>query len=225
MTITRRARYVLFGVTAVVLIVATVFELRVRGGSDAEDVRGHLGPTPGPASTQGYVKEKRTYLESLAAREPATKVAALISFKSYVPAPSVQRLVEDMRPTFVWARFPTTEAEPLRVTTTVAGAVADRAATLRKALDAELKDLQAQGEQADAEQKAALVPLVADLTADLAKVGADCGCVFAVSVEDARMRDLEALLSDPAVRIVDVPDPPTNDLGGWELQPFVPKAK
>jgi len=225
MKLSRRTRYVLFGVTAVGLIVATVFELRVRGGSDADEVAGHLGPTPGPHSTEAYVKEKRTYLESLAASEPATKVAALLSFRSYVPAPSVQRLVEGMRPTFVWVRFPSTEAEPVEVKTTVAGAVADRAAALRKALDAELKDLREQAGSGDASQKAALAPVIADLTEDHAKVSADCGCVFAISVEDARMRDLKGLLGEPAVRIVDVPDPPTNDLGGWELQPFVPKVK
>jgi hypothetical protein len=225
MTVTKRTRYVVFGVTAAALIVATVFELRGRGGSDADDVRGHLGPTPGPASTVAYEKEKRTYLDAFAAREPATKVAALVSFRSYVPAPSVQRMVEGMRPTFVWVRFPTAEAEPIEVETTVAGAVADRAAALRKTLDAELKDLQEQTANGDASQEAALAPVIAELTANISKVGADCGCVFAISVEDARTRDLKALSSAPAVRLVDVPDPPSNDLAGWELQPFVPKVK
>jgi hypothetical protein len=215
--LSQRARYVLLAVTGAVLIVAMVFQLR-SGSGGGEGSRGVLGPTPGPdASGDTYVEEKRRYLETLADSQSQDDVAALISFAKYVAAPDVQQVLGPMEPTFVWVKFPGSEAEPIAVTSTIAGAVADRAAELRAAVDAEIKELETQ------EQTPELAGLIQTRKQELGQLGADCGCVFALSVEDAQPTELRKLAERPSVRLVDVPDPPSNDLEGWELTPFVPR--
>lgn len=219
-----RLRFAILGIVGAALIVASVVTLR-DGGDDVAGVRGHLGPTPGPATAEDYLSEKRTYLRGIAESEPTVKAAALVSFKSYLPAPGVQRIVGRLKTTAAWVRLPSAEAEPVLVETTIAGAVADRAAALRKALDAEIAELEAQAARAQPAAKADLQTVIAEMKADLAKANGDCGCVFALAVEDAEIGDLAKLLDHPTVRIVDVPDPLTDDLKGWELQPFVPRSR
>lgn len=215
MKLDQRARYALLAAVGVVLVVAMVFQLR---RPDPDAVRGQLGPTPGPqASSDDYVAMKERHLADLAASQSPDPVAALVSFDRYVPAPDVQRAAAGMEPTFVWVRFAGAEAEPLAVQTTVTGAVADRAAELRASIDAEIAELEAQ------EPTPELTELIATRKQELAQLGAECACVFALSVEDAQPADLQKLAEQPTTRLVDVPDPPTNDLDGWELTPFVPR--
>ncbi len=218
-----RFRFVLLAATAIVLVAATVMTLRDTG-ADPDEVRGHLGPTPGPSS-EGYIRAKRTYLEGIATTEPAARTAALVSLKGYAPAPGVQDIAGQMEAVAVWVRFPAAEAELVLVETTIAGAVSDAAAAHRDALDAEIEDLTEQLETATAQRKTELGALIAERKTALEKSSADCGCVFAFSVEEAQLGDLLDLLERPAIRHVDVPDPVTNDLSGWELQPIVPSRE
>lgn len=217
-----RLRFVILGLVGAGLIVASVFTLQ--DGGDLNETRGHLGPTPGPASTQSYVEEKRSYLAKMASDDAGAKSAALVSFKSYVPAPAVQKLVRGMEPTAVWVRFPSADPEPLLVETTISAAVAEGAVELRTSLDAEIAELQAQVRTASGAAKSDLTTVVAERKADRAKLGGGCGCVFALSVREATLSSLRELQRESSVKLVDVPDPLTNDLSGWELQPFVPRA-
>lgn len=223
MKVLHRLRFVLLAVTGVILVIASVITLRDGGRTDPDEVRGHLGPTPGPNSN-AYVAAKKAYLNGLASTEPLARSAALVSLQAYAPAPDAQRFARDMKPIGVWVRLPASTAELILVKTTISGAVADAAAAHRKVLDAEVEELRAQAGKAEGDKKTSLDKLVAERKASLAKVRSDCRCVFAFSVEEATLGDLKQLQERPAVRVVDVPDPVTNELSGWELQPIVPSS-
>lgn len=219
-----RQRLVLLAAVAIGLVAATV--LTLRGGdadSDPERVRGYLGPTPGPArDARSYIESKRRHLDGLARSEPTTQAAALVSLTSYQPAPNVQARAIGLRPTVVFVRFPSSQAEPVLVTTTMAGAVADAANALRKQVEAEIRSLEARVAGAQPTARADIGASIAQRRADLAKIRADCGCVFAFAVEGAGLSKLRELQGKEGVRLVDVPDPLVNDLAGWELAPLVP---
>lgn len=61
-----------------------------------------------------------------------------------------------------------------------------------------------------------------DLQGAEESLGGPCGCVYAFVVQRTTLGSLLALQQDPAVRLVDVPDPPVTDLRGWELIPILP---
>lgn len=54
-------------------------------------------------------------------------------------------------------------------------------------------------------------------------LGAGCGCVYGFVLHRSTIGRLVVIQRDRAVRLVDVADPPTTDLRGWELSPLVPK--
>lgn len=224
MRIGRRQAFLLLGVVGVALVTATVLTLRGGGTAAPDAVLGHLGPTPGPDSS-GYVGSKRAYLARIAAADPEATTAALVSLAAYAPAPGVQEIAAGMEPVAVWVRFPGAEAQVVLVETTVAGAVADAAAELRADLEADIEELRSQLGAADEAQRASLEAVIATTEADLARVTAGCGCVFAFSVEGAGLGELQRLYERDDVRLVDVPDPLAADLSGWELQPLVPREQ
>jgi hypothetical protein len=222
MKLLHRLRFVLLAVTGAILIAASVYTLRSDGTSaPSDEVRGHLGPTPGPSSEE-YIQVKQAYLDAQAATDPQQTTAALVSMRAYADAPGVQDLVSGGTAVAVWVRFPSAEAELVIVETTIAGAVADAASAHRQALDAEVTELTEQAAAATGAQKTELERLASERKAAVTRSGADCLCVFAVSVEDATLEELKVLADRPAIRHVDVPDPLTDDLSGWELQPIVP---
>lgn len=212
-----RYRFVLLAATGVILVAATIFTLR---SDDERALAGKLGPTSGSADE--YIKTKSTYLRRAAERAPGEKAAALVSLRKYVSASRVQAMTRSMKATAVIVRFPASEQELQFVQTTVPRALAARSTDLRKELAAEIDALESEATKAQDEERADLQRLTTQRKADLAKVKADCACVFAFAVEGATLGELHALAKQPEVRLVDVPEPLTSDLGGWELGPIVP---
>jgi hypothetical protein len=216
----QRYRFVLLALTGVILVAATVWTYV--GSGDGTRVAGHLGPTPGPSS-EGYARSKRAYLHRLTAMTPDKTVAALVSLKRYEPASSVRLITAGMQPKAVFVKLPGADQEALTISTTIAGAVADRATDLRHEIDAEIDDISSREAKAKGAEKAELAALVAQRKKDKAELTADCACVFAVAVEQATISALSELAGRPDVHLVDVPRPVAADLDGWELQPIVPK--
>jgi hypothetical protein len=217
------ARYVLLAVTAVALIAAAVWQMRSSTDDPESVVRGELGPTPGPNSA-GHVTAKRAYLDGLAKTDADAEAAALVSLSKYITSPAAQKLSVGTRPSAVFVRFPSSEGEVLLVSTTISGAVADRAAQLREEIQAEIESISTRAADAKGAEKTELSKLVAERKSALTKVSSDCACVYAFAVHDASISELKAMQSKSEVRLVDVPDPISNDLRGWELTPIVPKA-
>lgn len=213
-----RFRFVLLAATGVILVAATIYTLR----SDDVDrgPAGKLGPTKG--SADAYVKTKTTYLERVASEDPGSRAAALISLKAYVPASRVQAMARSLKATAVIVRFPASEQELQFVRTTVKGALEDRSVDVRRELSVEIDALEDELSNSTGERRTEIEELLAERRADLAKVKADCACVFAFAVEGAPIEALRQLATQPEVRLVDVPEPLTSDLGGWELGPIVP---
>jgi hypothetical protein len=217
-----RFRFLLLAVTGIALVVATVYTLNSSGGGN--DVAGNLGPTPGPSS-EGHIRAQRAYLDRLAAERPSEQAAALVSLEDYVPASKAQAIAESLEATWVFVRFPEAEQEPpYMVPSSMTDVLADRTKDRREDLAAEITALKAQAADATGPQKQDLDELVAQRERELAEIKADCACVFAFAVEGASLRDLRELSQRPGVKLVDVPEPVTTDLGGWELVPIVPGA-
>jgi hypothetical protein len=214
----KRYRWVFMAALSAVLIVAAIVTWPSKGGIR---VAGRLGPTPGPNSA-GYAAHKRAYLAHLASASPDSEVGALVSFNKYVPGTFVQELTTGMKPQALFVRFPTGDQEAISVRTTVNGTLADRATDLRNQLQAEIASIKDQLAKGDAATKPALQKDIDDRTAQIAQLRADCSCVFAVAVQGAVVSKLTDVARHPEVRLVDVPDPLTNDLEGWQLQPIVP---
>lgn len=219
MKLTRRLRFVLLAVTGVILIAATIYTMQ---SDDAGRVAGRLGPTS--ASTDGYIATKKAYLDRVAKANSTQHGAALVSLNKYVTAPAAQTFASSMESSAVFVRFPKTEPEPVLVTTTIAGAVADRATDYRNEIEAEIDALTEEAAKATGAGKANLAGVIAERKAVLAGVKADCVCVYAFAVKEAELGELAQLSKRPEARLVDVPDPVVNDLGGWELKPILPKT-
>lgn len=214
-----RYRFVLLAATGIALVAATVYTMR--SGDAERGTAGKLGPTQG--SSAAYVKSKSTYLQRVASRAPATKAAALVSLKEYVTASRVQAMAGSLKATAVIVRFPASEQELQFVQTSVKDALAKRSTDLRRELEAEINALEDEATNVDDARRGEIERLLAQRKADLAKVKADCACVFAFAVEGASLEELRRLAARPEVRLVDVPEPLTSDLGGWELGPIVPQ--
>jgi hypothetical protein len=214
-----RFRFVLLGITAIVLIAATFYVYSQRPGTDV--VAGRLGPTPGPSS-EGHIRAQRAYLTRLASQRPGEKAAALISLDSYIPASEAQSIARSMDATAVFVRFPEADAESVLVRTSISDSLKDRSTDLRREIEAEIDALRAEASDATGQQKQDLEELVAQRQRELTKIKSDCACVFAFAVEGASLEELNTLAKRPDVRLVDVPDPLTGDLSGWEVQPIVP---
>jgi hypothetical protein len=215
-----RFRFLLLVVTGIVLVAATVYTLNSSGG--AGDLAGHLGPTPGPSS-EGHIRAQRAYLDRLASERPGEKAAALVSLEDYVPASEAQAIAESLDATWVFVRFPEAEQEPpSMVPSSIKETLAKRASDLRTDLEAEIAALKDQANDATGTQKSDLDELVAQREKELAEIKPDCECVFAFAVEGASLEALRELARRPGVKLVDVPEPVTTDLAGWELQPILP---
>lgn len=215
-------RFLLFGLTAIGLVLATVYTMR---SDDVDRVRGSLGPTPGPDS-QGHVIAKRAYLEGAAAEDPQARSSALVSLSSYVGAPDAEDLVvQGAEPTAVFVKFPgAAEGEVVLVEGTIEASVAARASEIRDELGSEVAQLEDQVDSSEGESKAELAELVADTKDAIDETTDDCACVYAFALHDATLGDLLELQGASEVNLVDVPDPVSNDLRGWELTPILPKA-
>lgn len=209
-----RNRYALaaFAVVAVALVVATVVTLRSGGGGPP--LAGRLGPTPGPDS-EGHIAAKSAYLEALARREPDAAGAGLVSFSRLLAAAEASSLLGDLRVSAAFVSFPVADPEAVAVEDTLEAAVALRADELARVTMAEIEALERSGGDPD---------LLEQRRAALAATARDCPCVYAVAVEGATVARLAALQRLEEVRLVDVPDPLTDTLRGWELTPVFPSG-
>jgi hypothetical protein len=217
-----RFRFLLLAVTGVALVAATVYTLNVSSGPG--DVAGHIGPTPGPSS-EGHIRAQRAYLDQIAALHPTEEAAALVSLEGYVPASKAQAIARSLQATWVFVRFPDAEQEPpFIVPSSMKETMTKRAGDRRKDLEAEVAALKVQATDAAGAQKTDLEDLIAQRQRELGKITPDCACVFAFAIEGASLQQLRDLARRPEVRLVDVPDPVTSDLAGWELAPIVPPA-
>jgi hypothetical protein len=175
---------------------------------------GKLAPTPGPNS-DGYVAGKRAYLSRLAEGDPDKPAAALTSFARLLRAGEAEQLLTGHRVGVVFVTFPGGRPEALKVPTTIAAAVAKRAADSEAAARAEIAALEARHDPASG-------PLVADRERQLAGTRPDCACIYAAVIERSTVGRLASLQRSSLVRLVDVPEPLTDDLSGWQLTPIYP---
>lgn len=209
----RRWALAALAVVAVGLVAGTVLTLR-SGDGDAPPIAGRLGPTPGPDS-EGHIVAKRAYLDTLARRDPDTVGAGLVSFSRLLPATEASSVLRNMTPTAVFVKFAAGEPEALQVTDTLEAAVAARAEELAAVTRAEIEALEGQGGDHE---------LLEQRRTAFAETTPGCACVYAVAVEGVAVGRLAELGGRDEVRLVDVPDPLTDDLGGWELTPVFPSG-
>lgn len=210
----RRWALIALAVVAVGLVTATILTLRSDGGNgDGRPVAGRLGPTPGPDS-DGHIRTKRVYLADLARRDPEARGAGLVSFSRLMPAQEASTLLGGMRATAAFVRFPAGEPEAIQVEDALTPDVAARATELADITRAEIEALEGQG-SSDREP-------VEQRRQALAGTTPECACVYAVAVEGVTVRRLAELQGRDEVRLVDVPEPLTDDLGGWELTAIFP---
>jgi len=175
---------------------------------------GKLAPTPGPSS-EGYVTGKRAYLSRLAARQPDAPAAALVSFARFLRADEADQLMTGQHVGVVFLMFPGPTPEAPRVVTTIHAAVAKPAADIADLTRQEIAALQAKHDPASG-------PLIAERRRELQATTEDCACVYAVVIEGSTVARLMTLQRSSLVRLVDVPDPLTDDLAGWQLTPIAP---
>jgi hypothetical protein len=209
-------RFTALVAAAIALVAAVVVTHRSDRVPTMSHPLGKLAPTPGP-NADGYVDGKRAYLSRLAGREPDAAAAGLASFSRLLRPSEVEQVTAGLRVSVVFTMFPGAQPEAPRVVTTVAAAVAKRAAEIAAQTEAEIASLQARNDPASA-------PLVADRRRELHQTTPDCACVYAAVVERTTVAKLAALQRSALVRLVDLPDPLTDDLSGWELTPIAPRS-
>jgi len=209
-------RFAALVAAGICLVAALVITRRDNPAPTISHPIGKLAPTPGPSS-DGYVTGKRAYLSELAEKSPDASASALVSFAKRLRPRDVEQLMTGMKVGVVFAMFPGAPPEAPRVVTTVQAAVAKRAVEIADTTRAEIQALQARRDPASA-------PLVADRRRELAQTTPDCACVYAAVVQRTTVGRLASLQRSSLVRLVDVPDPLTDDLSGWQLTPIAPKA-
>ena len=213
-----RYRWAVLGVVAVGVIVAYV--LTRAGGYDAVEIRGELGPTPGPDAS-GYIAEKTAFLERVAAQDPSHEAAGLVSLAKLLPPTDLAALVGG-RIDLVFTSFPGEDPGALAVTGTVDVTVGARAAELATARDSEVAALEEQAAASEGEERQRRLRAAAQKQAEATALRGTCPCVYAFAVSGVTLADLAVLLEHADVRFVDVADPVVADLRGWELRPLLP---
>jgi hypothetical protein len=206
---------------AVGLVAATT--LTLDADSAAVRVRGRLGPTPGPNSL-GHVQAKRAYLERIAAADPDRPAAGLVSFSKLVSARDAKGMADGMEVTVVFVRLPQSEPDALHVMDTLSEAVGAGVNELAEVVRAEITSIEAQLRTAQAAEREELNRSLDERREALGSLTADCLCVYAVAVQETTLGALARLQSRAEVALVDVPEPTTDDLAGWELTPLLPGA-
>jgi hypothetical protein len=154
---------------------------------------------------------------------PSSPAAGLVSLTALARAEDIAALAGDAEVDVVFARFPGEGAEVLRVEGTIPEGVGERAeeiAALREAEAYGLEELAAAAEGAEREE---LVREAAAKRSAVQTLRSGCACIYAFVAEHTSLARLLDLQRRPEVRLVDVPDPPVDDLSGWELTPILPK--
>jgi hypothetical protein len=204
---------------AVALVAASAMTL---DSDDAVRLRGRLGPTPGPNSI-GHVEGKRAYLNRIASADPDRSAAALVSFSRFVPASAARSVASDMEIKAVFVQFPGNEPDVFRVTNNaVEREVQFGASELADVIRAEITSIEAQLRTAQGAERDSLNTSLEERRKAFDTLRADCACVYAVAVQETTLSALAQLQQRSEVLLVDVPEPTTDDLTGWELRPILP---
>jgi len=176
---------------------------------------GKLGPTPGPSS-EGHVAAKRAYLSGLERRSPDASAAGLVSFTRLLSASDVGRTLGGLRVSAVFVSFPSGRPEALAVRRTTTAAMSLRASQLVDATKADIAALAARRDPSSRQ-------LLDERRRELAQTSAQCACIYGAVVQHTTVRRLGDLARSGDVRLVDAPDPLTDDLSGWQLTPIFPQ--
>ncbi|HYZ92619.1 MAG TPA: hypothetical protein VFA34_09540 [Actinomycetota bacterium] len=204
---------------AVALVAATAMTL---DAADSVKLRGTLGPTPGPDST-GHVEGKRAYLTRIAASDPGRSAAALVSFSKFVSAAEAKSFASGMEVKAVFVRFPGSDPDVFRVTNNaVEREVELGAAELGDVVRAEITSIEEQLRTAQGAERDSLNRSLEERGRALIALRPECACVYAIVVQETKLSDLARLQQRSEVELVDVPEPTTDDLTGWELRPILP---
>jgi hypothetical protein len=175
---------------------------------------GKLAPTPGPSS-DGYIAGKRAYLGALEQSKPNAPAAGLVSFTRLLRPAEADRALVGANVSAVFVDFPAGRPEAVAVHRSIGGALQMRATQLIDATKAEMKALEAKKDPASK-------PLIDERRRQLDGTRPDCACIYAAVVERSTVVRLVYLAKSRDVRLVDVPDPLTDDLSGWQLTPILP---
>jgi hypothetical protein len=186
-------------------------------------VRGQLGPTPGP-DAEGYIAQKRKFLEQAAASDPGRRAAALVSLARFLAPADVSRLAGPARIDLLFVRFPGEDPGLVSVSGAVEDAFRVRADVVAGRLDGEAARLQELARASTGPQRRQYSAQANERRASAASIRAGCSCVYGVLVGATTVGDLFRLQSGSDVRLADVSDPPVADLRGWELRPIIPKT-
>jgi hypothetical protein len=221
MKTTTQLRALLLAALAIGVVAGAALAYR----NDSESVRvvGHLGPTPGPNS-KGHVEAKRAYLDRLALLSPERPAAGLVSFARLVTPGGAAMLTKSMDVQAVFISIPQGGPEALPIRGTIEATVAARAKELAEIVRGEIASLETQVRDAQGASKQSLAKALAARKAALVSVGPACRCVYAMAIERSTLGALAQLGKRPEVLLVDVPNPLTDALAGWELTPILPKS-
>lgn len=222
MTTLARFRWPLLALVGAAVIAGAWLSSRSDGpGGDQTVVRGELGPTPGP-NADGYIAEKKAYLQDVASSRPSDETAALVSFARQLPASRVAALLDGGSVDHAFVVFPGGEPEDLATPLGVEEAIAERANALQDARRAEAAALRERAATASPAQRPALERDAAESERRVAEIVPGCACVYAVVVRGLTLQRLAQVASDADVRLADVPRPPVSDVRGWLLTPLLP---
>lgn len=221
-----RIAYPLLALVAVALVAGTVVTLRSDAPPDVVDqpVEGRLGPTHGPDSL-GHIEGKHAYLDRLADTDPDAPAAALVSMRRMLTGAEAQSAAIGLEVSAAFVKFGDADAGVIAVETSIPVAVAARATELREVVSQEIEALERELEGAEGEAADRLEELLAESRSSLEAITPECSCVYAFATEHATVRRLVEVRSQPDVRLVDVPEPLTDGLGGWELTPILPPGE
>jgi hypothetical protein len=220
-TFLHRYRWVIFGLCSVLLIAAAFYSVHTSRSNSK--VAGVLGPTPGPNSS-GHISAQRAYLVRAANSDPTASSGALISLARMMRPGDAEAIRPKGNLTAIFVRFPASQPEAIKITTSITDAMNERATELQATVRAEIVGLTTELKNATGSQKTQIEQELAKRQSGLAQIKGDCVCVYALVVEDSTLADLEAEQNKPGVRLVDVPSPPVASLAGWQLTPILPAA-
>lgn len=223
-----RYRYVLLLGVGIALVAGAVVSERSRraaleGDAQTVRVRGKLGPTPGP-DAEGYITEKRELLARLAADRPSQRAAALVSLSRLLRPAEAASMAPDASIDVVFLRAPAGKPDAVTVEGTLDASLAGWAQRASAALEAEAGQLEGLAATAPAADRQRYLSDASAKRVGAGEVLRGCACIYATALSGTTLRGLARLQESEAVRLVDVPDPPVDDLRGWELTPIFPRG-
>jgi hypothetical protein len=168
------------------------------------------------------VDAKRGYLEQIAEKDPERKAAALVSFATFARTPDVSTMVRGLETSVVFVRFPESPFEAIALTKPLPATMATRAKELADDVRAEVVSLEAQLREVQGAERETISASLERRRQALGSLTADCACIYAIGLENSTLAELAALQGRPEVQLVDVPEPVTSSLEGWQLWPIVP---